>query len=108
MIGKRLKEVRKIKGLTQAQVAELVGVTVSSVKKWELDLIDPNTDKLIALALALGVSTDYLFGRDTDVDLVLSEDTKKILAIIDGLGPRQREALADYAEFLRKGGGRSV
>ncbi len=107
MIGKRLKEVRKTKGLTQADVAELVGVSVSSIKKWELDLIDPNSDKLIALALALNVSTDYLFGVDTAPDLVVTEDTKKLLAIIDSLPPKQREALADYAEFL-KGGGRHV
>lgn len=108
MIGKRLKEARKIKGLTQKDIAERVGVSLSTVKKWEADTIDPNTDKLITLALALNVSTDYLFGRGTSPDLVLTEDTEKLLEIVESLPPKQREALRQYAEFLRGGGGRSV
>lgn len=106
MIGKRLKEVRKIKGLTQADIAARVGVSLSTVKKWELDLNEPNSDKLIALALTLNVSTDYLFGRDTAPDLVLTKDKERLLAIIDSLPPRQREAVTQYAEFLKEGGGR--
>lgn len=108
MIGKRLKEARKARKMTQQDVADRVGVSVSTVKKWELDLNEPNSDKLIALALGLGVSVDYLFGVSTAPDLVVSDDTKKLLAIIDKLEPRQREALADYAEFLRNGGSRHV
>lgn len=109
MIGKRLKEVRKIKGLTQTELAERVGVSLSTVKKWELDLNEPNSDKLIALALTLNVSTDYLFGRDTAPDLVVTEDTKKLLAIIDKLPQKQKDALTQYAEYLEKeGGGRHV
>lgn len=108
MIGKRLKEARKARKMTQQDVADRVGVSVSTVKKWELDLNEPNSDKLIALALGLGVSVDYLFGVNTAPDLIVSDDTKKLLAIIDKLEPRQREALADYAEFLRNGGSRHV
>lgn len=106
MIGKQLKEVRKARGLTQAELAERVGVSLSTVKKWELDMNEPNSDKLIALALTLNVSTDYLFGRDTAPDLVLTEDKERLLAIIDSLPPRQREAVTQYAEFLKEGGGR--
>ena len=43
MIGKRLKEVRKIKGLTQAQVAELVGALI--VSKPGSPTIAPESDK---------------------------------------------------------------
>ena len=107
MIGKRLKEIRKIKGLTQQELAELSGLTVSSIKKWELDLTEPSADKLTSLALALGVSVDYILGAQTSPDLILTEDAQKIALIIEQLPEKQREALMQYAEYLKEGG-RSV
>lgn len=107
MIGKRLKEIRKTQGLTQQDLADRIGVSVSSVKKWELDLTEPNADKLVTIALALGVSVDYVLGGMTAPNLTLTEDAQRLALIVEQLPEKQRDALIQYAEFLKEGG-RSV
>lgn len=47
-------------GLSQEKLAELVGVSRQAVSKWELGDAVPDTDKLVPLARALGISVDTL------------------------------------------------
>lgn len=56
----RLKELRNNKRLTQAQVAQYVGVTRAVISAYETDIRQPSYDVLIRLAMLYGVSTDYL------------------------------------------------
>ena len=42
-----LKQARKAAGLTQQQVADLVGVRVQSVKNWEAERREPPTDPVL-------------------------------------------------------------
>lgn len=62
--GKRLQQVRKAAGLSQEQLAELVGMSRQAVSKWETDQAAPDIDKLASLCGVLGVSADELLGRD--------------------------------------------
>ena len=55
-----IKRLRKAKGLTQSNLAEIVGVKFQSVQKWESGDSRPSSDKLPALANALGISVDEL------------------------------------------------
>ena len=59
--SERLKEARKRKGLSQERLAELVGVTRSTVAKWEIGERSPKGDHLIKLSEVLGVSPSYFF-----------------------------------------------
>lgn len=47
-------------GLSQEKLAEQVGVSRQAVSKWELGDTMPDTDKLVPLARALGISVDTL------------------------------------------------
>ena len=63
--GARIKELRTAKGLTLDQLAQATGSAKSYI--WELENKKPprpSVDKLSAIAQALGVTVDYLFGRD--------------------------------------------
>ena len=62
--GRRLQQVRKAAGLSQEQLAELVGMSRQAVSKWETDQAAPDIDKLASLCGVLGVSADELLGRD--------------------------------------------
>lgn len=62
--GKRLQQVRKAAGLSQEQLAELVGMSRQAVSKWETDQAAPDIDKLASLCGVLGVSADELLGRE--------------------------------------------
>lgn len=60
----RLVELRKQKGLTQQQLAELVGVHTQQLKRYEGGISQPTFDVIRNMAMALGVSSDYLlFGE---------------------------------------------
>lgn len=62
----RLVELRKLRGLSQREVAEMIGTTERSYRRYENDEREPVLSSLIALARLYGVSTDYLLGlRDT-------------------------------------------
>jgi transcriptional regulator with XRE-family HTH domain len=62
---KRLREVRKKKGLTQKQVAEHIGITQNAYSYWETGRNKIDNESLNKLADFFGVSVDYLLGRDT-------------------------------------------
>src|SRR5262245_48378501 len=57
-IGGRLRELREQKGLTQSQLAELVGVKRDAVARWEADVREPGWSNVVALSQALGVSCE--------------------------------------------------
>lgn len=61
-MGKRIAQLRKEKGYTQEQLAELVGVSAQAVSKWENDVSCPDISILSQLSGALGVTTDELLG----------------------------------------------
>ena len=64
-MGARIARYRKELGLTQEALAHRLGVTNQAVSKWEGDVCCPDIQLLPALADALGLSLDALFGRET-------------------------------------------
>lgn len=57
----RLGYWRKIKGLTQREVARKLCVAQRTICNWELDITDPTWDQAEALAEILGVTVRELF-----------------------------------------------
>lgn len=60
-IGKRIKEAREIKGLTQVQLAKLIGVTPSAITNYESDTSHPKEQILYDLMKHLNVDANFLF-----------------------------------------------
>ena len=65
-VGATIQRLRAERRLSQEQLAQEVGVSRQAVSKWELDDALPDTDKLVPLARALGVSVDELLGNTAD------------------------------------------
>ena len=61
LIGQNIKKYRKEKGFTQRELADLIGVSVQSISKWETDTGAPDISQVVPLASALDISTDALF-----------------------------------------------
>lgn len=59
--GKRIRELRKSKKLTQEQFAELIGMEPSNISKMESGLHFPQPEKLEKLAKILDVNVSELF-----------------------------------------------
>ena len=62
MFAQRLKELRKLNGLSQAALSSLLGVTQQAVGKWETGRSPPDPQTLARVAAYFKVSTDYLLG----------------------------------------------
>ena len=66
-MAQRIKDLRQSKGLTLEQVADVVGVGKSTVRKWETGMIaNMKRDKIADLAKALGTTPAYLMGWEDD------------------------------------------
>lgn len=63
---KNLQVLRRKNNLTQAEVAITLGVSASSVAKWETTNTFPRAELLPALADLLHCSIDDLFGREKE------------------------------------------
>ena len=60
-LGNRLKEARSEAGLTQAELAELVGVSRKTINTVENGVFVPSTLLALKLAVALGTKVEKLF-----------------------------------------------
>lgn len=58
--AKNLKELRTEANLTQASLAEKMGVSQRAVSNWEQGARQPDYDTLLKLAHFFDVTTDYL------------------------------------------------
>ena len=59
-MGERIQSLRTGCGLSQEQLAGLVGVSRQAVSKWERNEAMPEVEKLVRISRQFGVSTDYL------------------------------------------------
>ena len=65
--GRRIRDLRKFKKLSQEAVAEQVGVTKAAVSDWERGVSSPRDVHQVAVAKALGCPWSTLFQPPTDV-----------------------------------------
>lgn len=79
----QLQQLRKSRGLTQDDLAEILGISLSSYQKYERDAISPSYETLCKIADFYHVTTDYLLGREPATDpfdmLQLPEDQKSVM-----------------------------
>lgn len=68
-VGRRIKKIRVEKGLSQAQLGSLVGLTGERIQKYESGFRTPKYDMLSNIAKALGVDVLALINQDIGVPL---------------------------------------
>lgn len=87
-IGKFISEKRKAKGMTQAQLAEKLGITDRAVSKWETGKSMPDVSLMLELCSLLGITVnDLLCGEVVSMEKI-NETTEKNLLEMAG----QKEA----------------
>lgn len=58
--GEKLQQLRSRKGMSQEQLADILGVSRQAVSKWERNETLPETEKVIRISDCFDVSLDYL------------------------------------------------
>jgi transcriptional regulator with XRE-family HTH domain len=76
-VGRNVRIWRMAKGLSQAQLADRLGVTFQQVQKYEVGANRIGTGRLVKLAAILGVPIAALFEGTTDAD-----PSRALLALI--------------------------
>lgn len=66
--GEKLQALRKSRGLSQEQMAEVLEVSRQAVSKWELNASMPDADKIVEISHRFSVSTDYLLKDELEAD----------------------------------------
>lgn len=66
-IGTKIVELRRKKGMTQEQLAAILGVSAPAVSKWETDSSCPDIALLCPLARALGTNVDTLLSFEEEL-----------------------------------------
>ncbi len=77
-LGEKIYELRKTRGLSQEQLAEVLNVSRQSISKWEGNVTYPESDKLIALSDYFQVSLDYLMKADRTDETVIQTETGEV------------------------------
>ena len=96
-LGKRLRELRSLRGLTQAQFANLARKSVETISNFERGQTLPSLRTLADLSRVLGVGMAELF----ELPKGRAADNQALNLAIDRLAQEDRELLLDFAELLR-------
>ena len=83
--SQRLKQLRRDRHLTQAQVAKRIGVTAAMVSSYETDIRLPSYEVMVRLADLFGVTVDYLLCRQDKRFLDISDLSEEEAALVCGM-----------------------
>lgn len=100
---KRLKELRKERGVTQEDLAKFLNVKRNAISRYETDDREPDHDVLIKIAQFFNVSIDYLLGNsETNITskALPDPDHKAILSSYDSLSDKNKAELIRIARLL--------
>ena len=61
MVGKKIRAYREFRGYSQLQLAELSGINVGTIRKYELGIRNPKLDQLEKIATALGLNVSVFW-----------------------------------------------
>lgn len=95
LVGERLSELRKDRGLKQKELADELGISVYTVSSYERNLSTPDDEMKIKIAKYFNVSVDYLLG--TTQNQFSNEKSVSRLIIVDNL---PRMAVKELDTFL--------
>ena len=113
MVGKKIRAYREFRGYSQIQLAELSGINVGTIRKYELGIRNPKPDQLEKIATALGLNVSVfldfnietvgdvlsiLFAIDDSVNLSLAETSDhKIAMTFDN--PTMQDFFKKWCQF---------
>lgn len=101
MFSDRLKELRRKKNITQAQLAESLNITKGAIAMWETNKRTPDIDMVGVVADYFNVSVDYLLSRN----VTNNDDSDDIKFALfngsDGVTDEMFDEVKRFAEMVK-------
>lgn len=105
-IGSRIKERREELGITQTQLAEMIGVTKGAIGNYETDANSPKASIMYKIFQVLQCDANYLYQDEigeAESNMLLQEE-RGLLKMFRDLNSEGKEKLIDYADDLVRSG----
>lgn len=99
LLGKRVREHRLARGLTQGQLAEKVGVETETISRLERGSTLPSLLKIEELAATLQTSLTDLIGGSSSL---VSDQAIQLEKLLDGLDENDRNLILKVARLQRE------
>jgi len=82
-IADRIQNLRKLKGISQEELADKIGVFRQAVSKWESEQSTPDIEKIILISDYFEVTTDYLLkGIEPKTEETIKKPDARIFATV--------------------------
>ena len=101
IFAERLREVRGIRSLDQAELARRANMPATSISHFEAGSRKPSFENLRRLANALNVTSDYLLGRVDEPEAYAGTD--QLYRDVQKLSARDREMAERFLKMLTEG-----
>lgn len=98
-VRRQIVELRKSwsgKGLSQAALAQKIGVPQNRISRWETGAYRPSLDDVVSLSNFFGVPVARFFPSED-----VAPEIVRLMAIANGLSPASLKELLQYAQFKR-------
>jgi transcriptional regulator with XRE-family HTH domain len=106
-LGRKISQLRKLKDLTQGELAERLNIHQSMITRWERDQVQPKSSTLERLAKALDTSVEELFSgsegvpsKKTSLRSLDNRRLAELLGQIHELDPVDQEALTAVLDAM--------
>lgn len=108
-VGKRIRQRRKMLGLSQTELAVRVGVKFQQVQKYETGVNRVAASRLWKIAETLKVPITYFFEdiavpglpeESTEADDASMPETSEMVRILNRLPPAQKQAMSSFLQSL--------
>lgn len=98
IISERLKEIREKRGLSKKELALKIGVSPSTITRYEKDGRIPKLTILQKISEALNVPINYLIGKEEDIKI----GTSLSIEDLSDLPEEAIKSIEDFIDFVRK------
>ena len=95
-----LKELRKQRGITQRDLAQYLGVSISTFSGWETGVYEPDHAHLCKIADYFGVTVDELLGRSPQLFDDARVDRPEIMELFNQLSAEEQQQVIGYMKGL--------
>ena len=97
-IAARVKAARKSADMTQAELAERIGISTNAVAKLENNLMTASLQTLISISNVLNVDINYFFADDSTEETGVD---RLIIAMIKELSPKDKRFIVHMIHGLK-------
>lgn len=96
---KIIKSLRQTQGISQQKLADVLGVSRSTVAMWETDATQPDHELTVKIAEHFGVTTDYLLGKENTTHPGKGVKVPVLGKVVAGIPMEAIEEIYDYEEI---------